>query len=260
MANYGPNTNNSQFFITSGDCAHLDGTNVVCGYVVRGLGIISEMERVTTDDGTPAADILIVNSGELQRDETWNLNDSDDNLPPFPVDWQDYGAFRLLEDPEPVVQLLEKVKRLGNSFYSQQDFVNALRKYRKFMRYLDAAGGCSSRAVTKLRLENLLNMAACHLKLGEYRDVICTCTDVIRASRDDPDQCKAWSKAFYRRGVAAIELKEYESALDDLKQAHSLSPNDPSILEQFNRGKAMLIEYRQTERTRSRKMCKDLNL
>lgn len=219
------------------------------------------MERVATDDGTPTADILIVNSGELQPDGSWELNDPDDNLPPFPIDWEQYQAFQLMNDPDKVLTLLENIKRLGNGYYSQRDFVNALRKYKKVVRYSDAAaGGCLSESVAKLRLENLLNMAACHLKLGGYREVITACTDVIRVGRDYPDQCKAWSKAFYRRGVAAIEMKEYESALEDLKQAHSLSPKDPNILDQFNRGKAMLIKYRQTEKTLSQKMCKDLNL
>lgn len=54
MANFGkPNTNNSQFFITSGECHHLDGTNVVVGYVLRGFGIISEMEKVASNEAVP---------------------------------------------------------------------------------------------------------------------------------------------------------------------------------------------------------------
>lgn len=54
MANFGkPNTNNSQFFITSIDCQNLDGTNVVVGYVLRGFGIISEMEKFSSNEAVP---------------------------------------------------------------------------------------------------------------------------------------------------------------------------------------------------------------
>lgn len=54
MVNWGEeNSNNSQFFITSIDCNQLDGTNVVVGYVIRGFGIIAEMEKYTTKSGIP---------------------------------------------------------------------------------------------------------------------------------------------------------------------------------------------------------------
>lgn len=54
MANFGrPNTNNSQFFITAIECSHLDGTNVVFGKVVCGFGIITEMEKMSSDEAVP---------------------------------------------------------------------------------------------------------------------------------------------------------------------------------------------------------------
>lgn len=54
MANYGePNTNNSQFFITSMACDNLNGQNVVFGKVLRGLGILWEMDQHTSDEGVP---------------------------------------------------------------------------------------------------------------------------------------------------------------------------------------------------------------
>lgn len=54
MANFGrPNTNNSQFFITSVESSHLDGTNVVFGHVLRGLGILMEMEKYASDEAVP---------------------------------------------------------------------------------------------------------------------------------------------------------------------------------------------------------------
>ncbi|XP_022834818.1 uncharacterized protein LOC111362377 isoform X2 [Spodoptera litura] len=51
MANSGrPNTNGSQFCITTVPCPHLDGTNVVFGEVMAGLGIVREIQRYGDGD------------------------------------------------------------------------------------------------------------------------------------------------------------------------------------------------------------------
>lgn len=260
MSNYGPNTNNSQFFITRTDCPNLDSTHVVFGHVLRGFDIIPEMEKMTTEDGVPTTDITIINAGQLDPEEPWNYYDLDDNLPPFPTDWLEADKYTTSQDAQSMLELLERIKSLGNGLYAR-DTVAALRKYKKVGRYhqffVDAKANSGQMDTTdefdKLRLNNLLNMAACQLKLGLYQNVISVCDEVLRNS---PDQ----SKAYYRRGVAAIELKEYDTALEDLKQAYALTPNDSNVLEQFNRGKELLLEYRKKERVLSQKMCKDLNL
>lgn len=263
MSNYGPDTNNSQFFITRTDCPNLDGTHVVCGRVLRGFEILLEMEKVATDEATTTELITIVEAGQLEADQPWNYNDLDDCLPPFPKDWTDAAEYTREGGggslPDRQLHLLEKIKSLGNNFYNDQDTVAALRKYKKVERYhqffADAHANATDRTAwssdkfVKLRLDNLLNMAACHLKLGQFRDVVSNCSEVLHNS---PKQ----SKAFYRRGVAAIEMKDYDSALDDLKQAHALAPNDRHILQQFNRGKVLLLEYRETEKVASQKMFK----
>lgn len=54
MANFGrPNTNNSQFFITTVESPHCDGSNVVCGKVLRGIGCLQEMEKFADDESEP---------------------------------------------------------------------------------------------------------------------------------------------------------------------------------------------------------------
>ena len=46
MANSGPNTNASQFFITYAKHAHLNGKYTVFGRVIGGLEVLDAMEKV----------------------------------------------------------------------------------------------------------------------------------------------------------------------------------------------------------------------
>lgn len=60
MANSGPNTNGSQFFITYKAHGHLNGKYTVFGHVIDGLDTLDRMERVPTGQGdTPLEDIQL---------------------------------------------------------------------------------------------------------------------------------------------------------------------------------------------------------
>lgn len=67
MANAGPNTNGSQFFITFGPTSHLDGKHVVFGKLVGGLDVLDRLEGVETkEQDRPIEDIRIVDCGLLE--------------------------------------------------------------------------------------------------------------------------------------------------------------------------------------------------
>ena len=65
MANAGPNTNGSQFFITTVPCPWLDDKHTVFGKVVEGMEVVKALEAKGTQRGTTTARLTIEDCGEL---------------------------------------------------------------------------------------------------------------------------------------------------------------------------------------------------
>lgn len=70
MANSGPDTNGSQFFVTFKATPWLDGKHTVYGRVISGMDICMKVEKIKTGaQDKPLINVWIADCGELKGDD-----------------------------------------------------------------------------------------------------------------------------------------------------------------------------------------------
>ncbi|CAG9571630.1 unnamed protein product [Danaus chrysippus] len=253
MANSGPNTNGSQFCITSVPCPQLDGTNVVFGRVLAGLGVVQEIQSLSSDD-TPSVECLIDDCGEIVDIDTWDVCCRDGTLDTLPEHPEDMRTNLTMEE---LVDSIRRVKESGNDLFGAGRYKAAARKYRKCNRYVTQAQEIGAKDGEKYLSElrscgrqSCLNLAACQCRLRDYRAALTSCDQVLHM---DPRN----EKALYRRGQANYALKNYEAALSDLKLADKVSPRNKAVRKLLEEVRASNKHYNDIQKQRLAKFFRD---
>ncbi|CAG8954395.1 hypothetical protein HYFRA_00006022 [Hymenoscyphus fraxineus] len=262
MANAGPGTNGSQFFVTTVPTPHLDGKHVVFGEVISGKSIIRKIESQPTQAGDkPNKDVTITDCGELTQEEaalaaeTKVADATGDEYADFPED--------LIKPPTPaeIVKIATDIKGYGNkAFLELKNLPLGLEKYQKGLRYLNEDMGEEKPPLkVKLDLENLRyvlnsNSALLCNKMQEWADGKRFATAALEASEDlsGPEECKV----LFRRAIAELALKEEDAALEDLERANDLVPGDAAVVKQLNTVKKDIAERKKKEKAAYSKFFK----
>ncbi|XP_074295394.1 peptidyl-prolyl cis-trans isomerase CYP40-like [Silene latifolia] len=254
MVNFGPNTNGSQFFITTTQAHHLNGKNVVFGRVIKGLGVVRSIEHVDIDlEGHPVLDIVIEDCGEIREGEDYgiiNYFKDGDTYPDWPSDLD-----AKTDDFSWWVNAVKCIKDFGNETFKKQDYKMAMRKYLKAMRYLDicwdmdSLDGEKSATLRKMRCQLYTNVAACKLKMGDIEGAL---WDTDLALRDDEENVKS----HFRRGQAYNALLDIDAAAECFEKALELEPNDGTIKRELAATKKKIADRHTREKKAYTRMFK----
>jgi peptidyl-prolyl isomerase D len=229
----------------------------VFGEVLSGKSIVRQVENQATESGDkPTRDVVIASCGELSTDEVLaaEMKAADpfgDKYEDFPEDeaGAPFSASRILA-------IASDCKDFGNKAFKAGDFEVALDKYQKGLRYLNEDPDVESEpaeTLDKLRALRITlnsNSALMNIKLEAWDDVVKSASGAI----DIPGiEDKDLAKALYRRGFAYVRLKDEDSALKDLGNAHKLAPDDSAVNNELDAVKKVATARRAKEKAAYKK-------
>lgn len=269
MANAGPNTNGSQFFVTTVPTPHLDAKHVVFGKLLAGKSVIRTVEHTPKGpNDKPEEECVITDCGEIPS--TASLEDyivtdgTNDTFEDFPGDEASVLETKTADDPLPALKAAQQIKEIGtkvlrsaNNDSSLSDSEKtlkktlALEKYQKALRYvneylpdpMDHAKVYGE--YLKLKIALHLNVALVSLQIGQAAQAYKAANNALEVSRITPQE-KA--KALYRRGLASVRIKNETDAVKDFEDALKIVPGDAAITGELARTKQIIVKRKDGEK------------